>query len=423
MILAIDPKLIAIGVFVVVYALILLGLRELTAASLAGAAVLLLLGVLTPEEAWAHVDFDVIALLIGVMIVSRVLSYVGFFRWLGIHMANLVRCDPLKMMVLFLCVSAVLTGFAGATVVVALMMSMVVMEIMDILELDPRPYILGVIFAVNIAGMSTSVSSLPTILIASAWRLGFIDMISKMWAPTLVDILVLVALMVLFNRKRLMRARPAYTRMPVSPSEVITDKKLFLFSCAMFILMVLGFVAGPAIGLTPGAVALITAAILLIVGGKRIGPVVREVDWETVLSIMGLLIIVGALEKTGAIHDLAHAIHPLLTAELLGPSALLWLSALISAVIDNVPFTTVMIPTLHEISPDAGPLWWALAAGTCLGGNGTVIASYANLVVVGAASERGYRIDPKAFAKRGMTLVLATTCMVNLALLIALASS
>jgi len=150
---------------------------------------------------------------------------------------------------------------------------------------------------------------------------------------------------------------------------------------------------------------------------------VREVDWETVLSIACLLVLVGALEKTGAIHDLAQAIYPLLTAEFLGPSALLWLSALISAVIDNVPFTTVMIPTLHEISPKAGPLWWALAAGTCLGGNGTVIASYANLVVVGAASERGYRIDPKAFARRGMTLVLATTYMVNLALLITLVSS
>ena len=422
MILAIDPKLIAIGVFVVVYALILLGLRELTAASLAGAAVLLLLGVLTPEEAWAHVDFDVIALLIGVMIVSRVLSYVGFFRWLGIHMANLVRCDPLKMMVLFLCVSAVLTGFAGATVVVALMMSMVVMEIMDILELDPRPYILGVIFAVNIAGMSTSVSSLPTILIASAWHLGFIDMISKMWAPTLVDILVLVALMVLFNRKRLMRARPAYTRMPVSPSEVITDKKLFLFSCAMFILMVLGFVAGPAIGLTPGAVALITAAILLIVGGKRIGPVVREVDWETVLSIMGLLIIVGALEKTGAIADFASFIAPELTAgETLGLTVMLWSSSLASAIVDNVPLTIAMISTLKAMGKaglSVARLRWALAAGTCLGGNGTIIASYANLVVVGQASEKGYKIDPRTFMRIGMILVLATTAASNLVLLL-----
>mgnify|MGYP003874997943 FL=1 len=423
MVFAIDPRLVATGVFVAVYALILLGLRELTAASLAGAAILLLLGILTPEQAWGHVDFDVIALLIGVMVVSRVLSHVGFFRWLGIHMANLVRCDPPKMMVLFLGVSALLTAFAGATVVVALMMSMVVMELMDVLELDPRPYILGVIFAVNIAGMSTSVSSLPTILVASAWHLSFADVASMMWAPAIVDILVLTALMLFFSRRELLKARPAFTRIPISPSEVITDKKLFSFSFIMFVLMVVGFVAGPSIGLTPGAVALITAAILLIVGGKRIGPVVKEVDWETVLSIMGLLIIVGALEETGAITSLANFIAPGLSRDKAsGITIMLWTSALASAVVDNVPFTMAMISTLKAMgSLGAGYLRWALVVGTCLGGNGTIIASYANLVVVSQASEKGYEIDPRAFMKMGMCLLFATAAVSDLVLLAELA--
>ena len=421
--LIIEPKWVAVAVFLAVYLLIMLGLRELTVASLAGVTILFITGILSWEEMWHYMEFDVLALLIGVMIVARVMRHVGFFRWLGIHMANLARCDPMRMLVLFVLVSVALTAFAGATVVVALMMSLVVMDIMDILELDPRPFILAIVFAVNIAGMSTSVSSLPTILIAETLDLDFWSFAANMWILTASGVGGLLAMLLLFSRHELSKMRPRFRRMPVEPQEVIADKRMFYFCTAMFFAMVFGFATGFFVGLKPGAVAILTASVALLVAGHRVGPVVREVDWETVLSITCLLILVGALEKTGAIHDLAHAIHPLLTAELLGPSALLWLSALISAVIDNVPFTTVMIPTLHEISPDAGPLWWALAAGTCLGGNGTVIASYANLVVVGAASERGYRIDPKAFAKRGMTLVLATTCMVNLALLIALASS
>ena len=402
-----------------VYLLIILGLRELTVASLAGVTVLLLLGVLSWEETWHYVDFDIMALLIGVMIVARILSHVGFFRWLGIHMANLVRCDPLRMMVFFICISAILTGFAGATVVVALMMSMVAVEIMDILELDPRPLVLALIFAVNIAGMSTSVSSLPTILIASALHLGFWDFLSHMWAPTLVGVASLIGVLYIFYRHGFLSARPRFKRMPIEPSEVIMDKKLFVFCVVMFIIMIAGFVLGPVVGLMPGAVALIVASIMLIVCGKRVGPVVREVDWETVLSIMCLLILVGALEKWGAIADLANVMRPALMSNVLvGATVVLWSSAFISAFIDNVPFTITMRSTLAALCGlQPGPLWWALAAGTCLGGNGTVIASYANLVVVSAASEKGYRIDPRSFAKIGLPLVLITTAITNVALL------
>jgi len=423
MMLIMEPKWIAVAVFLGVYLLIMLGLRELTVASLAGVTILFITGILSWEEIWHYMKFDVLALLIGVMIVARVMRQVGFFRWLGIHMANLVKCDPMKMMLVFVLLSVLLTAFAGATVVVALMMSLVVMDIMDILELDPRPFILAIIFAVNIAGMSTSVSSLPTILIAETLDLDFWSFAAHMWPLTAAGVGGLLAMVFLMSRSQLARARPRFRRVPVEPSEVIADRRMFYFCTAMFFTMIFGFATGFFVGLKPGAVAILTASVILIVAGHRIGPVVREVDWETVLSIACLLVLVGALEKTGAIHDLSTAIYPMLSAELVGPTVLLWLSAIISAVVDNVPFTTVMISTLHELSPEAGPLWWALAAGTCLGGNGTVIASYANLVVIGAASERGYRIDPRVFARIGMVLVLATTCIVNLALLLSLALS
>ncbi|HDI01919.1 MAG TPA: hypothetical protein ENF78_05780 [Candidatus Bathyarchaeota archaeon] len=414
-----DPKWIAVAVFVGVYLLIVLGLRELTVASLAGVTLLLLLGVLSWEETWHYVDFDIMALLIGVMMVARMLSHVGFFRWLGIHMANLVRCDPTKMMVFFIVVSALLTSFAGATVVVALMMSMVAIEIMDVLELDPRPLVLSLIFTVNIAGMSTSVSSLPTILIASALRISFWDFLSHMWLPTIVSVGALLGSLFLFFRHSFLSARPKFRRIPIDPSEVIADKKLFVLYASLFVAMIIGFIIGPYFGLMPGAVALIVASIMLIVGGKRVGPVVREVDWETVLSITCLLMLVGALDKWGVITDLAAIMAPALMGnKLVGATAVLWSSAIISAFIDNVPYTITMRSTLIEVCGlRPGPLWWALAAGTCLGGNGTVIASYANLVVASAASEKGYKISPKAFAKLGLPLVLITTAISNLAIL------
>jgi len=415
----IDAKWIAVAVFLGVYLLIMLGLRELTVASLAGVTLLFTLGILSWEEIWHYMEFDVLALLIGVMIVARAMRQVGFFRWLGIHIANLVRCDPLKMMISFVLLSAAFTAFAGATVVVALMMSLVIMDITDILELDPRPFVLAIIFTVNIAGMSTSVSSLPTILIAAALNLDFWAFAVRMWPLTLAGIGGLLAVLLFSFRRELMRARPRFRRLPVAPSEVIRDRKLFYFCTVMLFLMIFGFATGFFVGLKPGAVAIIVASTTLIIAGHRIGPVVREVDWETVLSIACLLVLVGALEKTGVIADLAGAISPLLGMELLGPTAVLWLSALLSAAIDNVPFTITMISVLHAVTREASPLWWALAAGTCLGGNGTVVASYANLVVVSTASERGYRIDPKSFTRIGMPLVLITTAIVNAVLILA----
>jgi len=323
------------------------------------------------------------------------------------------------MMVFFMMVSALLTSFAGATVVVALMMSMVAVEIMDILELDPRPLVLSLVFTVNIAGMSTSVSSLPTILIASALRMGFWDFLSRMWLPTIVSVGALLGALFLFYRRDFLSAKPKFRRIPIDPSEVIADKKLFVFCVVLFALMIIGFVVGPYLGLTPGAVALIVASIMLIVCGKRVGPVVREVDWETVLSIMCLLMLVGALEKWGVIADLANLAAPALMGNtLIGATIVLWSSAIVSAFIDNVPYTITMRSALASICGlRPSPLWWALAAGTCLGGNGTVIASYANLVVVSATSERGYKIDPRAFAKIGLPLVLITTAIANLAVL------
>jgi len=418
MVLAVEPKLIAIAVFVGVYLLIILGLRELTVASMAGVTLLLLLGLISWEEIWHYVEFDVLALLIGVMIVIRLMNHVGFFRWLGIHMANLARCDPMKMMLLFVGISALLTGFAGATVVIALTMSMVAMDIMDVLELDPRPAVIAIIFTVNIAGMSTSVSSLPTILIASTLGMTFWEFCALMWAPTIAGIATLLALLFLTYRGELARMKPRFKRVPISPSSVVEDRRIFYICFVLFTGMIVGFAVGPSFGIEPGAIAIITASIMLLVAGKKAEPVVREVDWETVMSIACLLILVGALQKHGVIEELAAVMAPYLAHEITGTTIMLWMSALVSAFIDNVPFTMTMISTLSALDGrGAHHLWRALAAGTCLGGNGTIIASYANIVVVRAVSSRGYRISPKAFLKTGMKLVLLTTAITNLVLL------
>ena len=414
----ISPKLIALAVFLGVYLLIMLGLRELTVASMMGVTLLVLLGLLSWEEVWHFVEFDVLALLVGVMIVARLMSHVGFFRWIGIHMANLVRCDPMKMMVLFVCISALLTGFAGATVVIALMMSLVAMDIMDLLELDPRPFVIAIVFTVNIAGMSTSVSSLPTILIASTLGMTFWEFCSMMWAPTFVSLAALLGLLLLTYRGELTKARPRFRRVPISPSSVIADRRTFFTCLALFICMIIGFVIGPGLGVSPGAVAMMTASVMLILVGERAQPVIREVDWETVISVACLLILVGALEKHGVIRDLASLMAPYLLHEPLGTTVMLWLSALTSAFIDNVPFTMTMISTLSLIDgQEARHLWRALAAGTCLGGNGTIVASYANIVVIRAVSTKGYRIGPKAFFKMGMKFVFFTTAITNIVLL------
>ncbi len=425
----IYSKLISLIVFVAVYILIILGLKELAVASLMGVVTLLLLGMIFPgeelltwNEAWHYIDFDVIALLIGVIMAAKMLRHVGFFRWLGIYIANFVRCDPFKLMIFFTIASALLNSLVGATVVISLVMSIVALEIMSFLELDPRPVILAIIFTVNITGMSTSISSLPTILIASALGLSFWDFASAMWLPSVVCVFILIILIALKYRETFLAEKPRLEVIPISPSQVIPNKKLFAFFFAMFVLMILGFVFGPEFNLKPSEVAIIVASIMLIVGEKYMRLVIREVDWETILSIICLSVLVGSLEKSGLISDLSTLIAKgVLSGRAIGLTLILWLSALISAFIDNVPYTMTMIPALKNIGKmgfDISYLWWALAAGTSLGGNGTIIASYANIVVINEVSKRGCEIDASTFTKLGLPLVLISTVVVNILLLL-----
>jgi len=415
--LPLDPEIIAVAVFVGVYLLIMLGLRELTVASLAGVAILLLLNVLTWREALGYLDFNVLGMLIGVMILIRMLSRAGFFRWLGIHMANLARCDPMKMMLIFILVTFILSSFTIANVVTVLLMAVVVIEIAEILELDPRPFIMALIFASNIGGMSTSISSLPNILVASASGMTFVDFMVHMWPLATANLVMVFIMFSVLRKKELMRMRPKYTRMPISPSDVIADKKLFVFLLAMFLLMIITLVVSPMFGVSPGAMALIVAAITLVLVGERAGPVIREVDWETIISVACLLILVGGLEKTGAIHDLSTAI--IMTADgscMLSLMLIFWSSTIVSCFVDNVPFTIALISVLEDMARagfDVSSLWWALLAGAGIGGNGTIVASYANIVVVGETSRRGYKIEPRAFAKMGLTFVLMSSLLTS----------
>ena len=420
--LIMSPKLIAIAVFVGVYLLIMLGLRELTIASLAGVAILLLTRVLTWEEALSYMDFDVLGMLMGVMIMIHMLSKVGFFRWLGIHMANMVRCDPVKMMLVFIFITFLLSSFTVANVVTVLLMAVVVIEISEVLGIDPRPLVISLVFASNIGGMSTSISSLPNILVASASGLTFTDFVINMWPVALVNLLVLTSVFFFLRREELARMRPKYTTMPVSPSEVITDRKLLLFLITMFSIMVFMMVVSPVIDISPGAIALIISAIALVVAGERAGPVIKEVDWEALISISCLLVLVGGLEKQGVIHDLSTAIMASTGGSLwLSLLLIFWSSTLVSCFVDNVPFTIALISILRDMARagvDVRPLWWALLAGAGIGGNGTVVASYANIVVVGETSKRGYKIEPRAFARIGLPLVFLSSAITSVILLL-----
>ncbi len=414
------PKAIAGIVFLVVYLLVLLGLRELTVASMAGVAILLLTGVLRPDNMWAYVDFDLIALLMGTMVVVEALDDVGFFRWVGLHVADLTRCDPLKTFLLFTAVSLALDAFTGDAIVVFLAMVATIMEISSLLRIDPRPFVLGLLFTVNIH-ISTPMSDLPPLIIALGGGFDFVEYVSNMWLPCYASMGALLAVFIYLNRDVFLRMRPRYVRLPVRPREVIKDERLFRFSAGVFLAMVVGFIVGPYLGFSYGSVALIAAAILLILGGGKIGPVLREVDWESIVSVMCLSMLVGGLVETGLVDDLAGILAAGIRGDALGITAVLWLSSAVSAVIANIPYTIAMVSVLRAMEARGVytyPLWWALAMGTGLGGNGTVVATYTNIVVVNEVSKRGYKIDPKRFTRMGMMFVGLTTLVANLVLVL-----
>jgi Na+/H+ antiporter NhaD/arsenite permease-like protein len=425
-----DPLVTASVILVVTYVLVITDRFDRSLLALLGAGAMIFSGVLTQEEAIRGIDFNTIALLTGMMLLVSVARRSGVFEFLAIGSAQLVHASPAGVLCLLSLVTAIVSALLD-NVTTVLLIAPVTLSIAQRLRVPPFPFLFAEIMASNIGGTATLIGDPPNIMIGSATGLSFNAFVANL-APVVVVVMAIQLLLthLLWGRSTSAAQAERDAVMAMSARSAIVDGRLLRLSLVVFAITLLAFVFAPLLHLEPGAIAMIAAASLMLFDNLvhhrseqtgKISASYGDVDWITIFFFVGLFIVVHGFEQTGAIADLAQALFVLSHGNLaITASAILWGAAILSAIVDNIPFVAAMIPLIKVLAPSFGgdeallPLWWALSLGACLGGNGTLIGASANLTVAGIAQRNGVRFDFLTYAKYAAPLTLVSVAIAQL---------
>jgi Na+/H+ antiporter NhaD/arsenite permease-like protein len=407
----------AIAVFAAALALIATERFDRTKIALAGGVLVLLTQTIDQEHAIESVDFNTIGLLTGMMLLVRLTEPTGVYNWLAIRAGQLSRGRPLAVVASLAVTTAVLSAFLDNLTTVLLMVP-ITFVLADALDIDPIPLVIIEVIASNIGGTATLIGDPPNIIIAGATDLSFVAFIANLAPIVVLTFVVVVGLVYLAYRSRLRIAPDARKRvMDLDAAAAIEDRDELLRTVPVLVATIVLFFLHQALELEPATVALAGATAALLITRQSLHHVLGGIEWATLFFFIGLFVMVGALEETGAIAEVADGIASVTdgdrTAELLG---IAWLSAVGSAIVDNIPFTTAMIPVvdqLQEGNDGDDAYWWALALGACFGGNATLVAAAANVAASGMAARAGMPIGFVQYLKVGIpatlvSMVLAT---------------
>jgi Na+/H+ antiporter NhaD/arsenite permease-like protein len=401
---------IAGGVFVVAYALIASERLDRTLVALLGGLAVVGLGVISQEEAFAAVDLNVIFLLAGMMVMAGTLARTGFFELVAIRAVKASAGEPFRLLLILALVTAVLSAFLDNVTTVVLL-APVTLSIAATLRISPYPFLVSQILASNVGGTATLIGDPPNILIGTHAGLDFGSFLVNLGPPVVMILVVFAVTMRFFFAASLdVDGELRASVLALDERRAVHDWRLLGVSLGVVSLTVLGFLLHDLVGLEIATIALLGATILLLIG--RIDPheAFREVEWATLFFFVGLFILVEAVVKTGIVGGVADAISSAVGDHAgVATIAVLWFSALGSAIVDNIPYTASAIPIvdgLVESGLPAEPLWWSLALGACLGGNLTIVGASANVVVAGLARRAGYPIRFVEFFKYGSVLVI-----------------
>jgi Na+/H+ antiporter NhaD/arsenite permease-like protein len=403
---------IAIAIFVVAYALIAGDRINKTLVALTGAAIVVALPVIRSDDVFysrdTGIDWDVIFLLLGMMIIVSVLRKTGVFEYIAIWAAKRAKGSPLRIMVLLVLVTAIASALLD-NVTTVLLVAPVTLLVCDRLAIGPAPFLLAEVFASNIGGTATLIGDPPSIIIASRAGLSFNDFLIHV-APVVIIITgVFIALLPrLFPGAFHVEPERVADVMSLEEREAIRDPRLLIKSGAVLVAVLIGFVAHSALRMEPSVVALLGAGILVVISRLEHSDYLAGVEWDTLLFFTGLFVMVGALVKTGVVSQLARLAteatggHALLTTMLI-----LVVSFVLSGIINNVPYAATMAPIVGQLvhsmvgSPHPQVLWWALVLGTDLGGNLTAVGASANVVILGIARRAESPISFWEFTRKG----------------------
>lgn len=408
-----QQAILAIGIFLVIYGFIIAEKIHRTIVAMIGGTLMVVFGIVNQETALHHIDFNTLGLLIGMMIIVGITAETGLFKYIAVFAAKKAKGEPVRILVSLSLITAVGSAFLDNVTTVLLMVP-VTFSITRQLRVNPVPFLITQIIASNVGGAATLIGDPPNIMIGSAVKeLSFMDFIINMAPLAIVVMAVYIPIFILLFRKSIQTTDELKRSiMEMEEKELITDRTLLRKCLTVLALTIIGFFTHQLLHLESATVALAGAFLLLLLTGEHMmEEAFTKVEWTTIFFFVGLFVLVSGLIETGVIAMLAEKAIALTGGEPVATSMLiLWLSAIASAFLDNIPFVATMIPMIQEMGQmgvsNLEPLWWSLALGACLGGNGSLIGASANLIVAGMSGKEGHPIKFAQFLKYGFPLML-----------------
>ncbi len=417
-----NPQIVATAIVVVCYLILFSEKLNRAVVALLSATIMIFSGILTQHTALQGIDFNTLALLTGMMIIVNIAEKSGMFQYVAFWGAKRVKANPRGLLAVLAFVTAFFSAFLDNVTTVLLIVP-VTFQITKKLNVNPYPYLILEIFASNIGGTATLIGDPPNILIGSALNLSFTDFLKELTPIVLVTMVVIILIFDFFWGKSLKtNAKKQAEVMKIKEAEAITDKSLLIKSLFVLFCVITAFILAEHLHIANGTIALCGASVLLLLytfgnphdeRDKKTADIFALVDWTTIFFFTGLFVIVYGLEETGVLKLLGNYFVSLTEGSISNTMMLiLWVSAIVSSAIDNIPFVATMIPMLKSMEPALGgrevmmPVWWALSLGACFGGNGTLIGASANVIVAGMAQRAGHHINFIRFLKWSIPVML-----------------
>ncbi len=376
----------------------------------------------TAEESTAGINWATIIFIAGMMVMVEGMAKAGFFRWLCMKLAKMVNYKPVPLFIVFMIMSAILSMFIDSITVI-LFLAAVTVELAKLLKIDPVPMILAEIFCANLGGSATMCGDPPNIIIGTSLGYSFFDFLSNTGVIAGISLVVIIIYFYFVYRKDLVQ-RPEDAIDPKdapNPKDAIKNKKDFVISILIFLCAVVLLITHAQTGLTVAFIGSVIAAVTLIVSGKNAIKLLKKVDYATLLFFIGLFVVVGGLEQTGVLEVIAEFIGKISGGNLmLMVAIILWVSAIASAFVDNIPFAATMIPVVKSLAASQGvsleTIAWALSMGTDIGGSATPIGASANVVGTSVAAKNGHLIGWGKYCKTAVpatiiVLVISMVCI------------
>jgi Na+/H+ antiporter NhaD/arsenite permease-like protein len=425
-----DPLWVSSILFVATYALIVSEKFNRAIVAGLGASLMVTLGVLNQETAISGIDFNTLGLLAGMMVIVAITRGSGVFQYVAVWSAKKVNASPWGILLMLSLVTAVFSSLLD-NVTTVLLIAPVTLLICHELKINPYPFLFAEIFASNIGGTATLIGDPPNIMIGSAVGLSFNDFVLNL-APVVPFILAVTLgiIYLIWGRSMVATADARARIMNFKEREAITDVRLLKQSMFVLTLVISGFVMAHPLRLEPATIAMFGAALLLLLSNlknnaeeqsEEVNKTFGKVEWITIFFFIGLFIAVKGIEEAGVLRILADLVINFTDGDLMVTAlATLWVSAVASAIVDNIPFVATMIPVIKSMAPTFGgaenlmPLWWSLALGACLGGNGSLVGASANLIVAGFAERAGHRIHFLPFMLLAFPMMMLSIVIASL---------